>query len=274
MTATNNKAKALGLFLKSRRGRLSPQDVKLKFTQGQRKTPGLRREEVAVLSGVSLTYYTWLEQGRDLNPSKDVIDSIAQALQLSSAEKSHLHQLWNPHLSETPPATQAVVDPQMQAIIDQLTYPCHITNEKSEVLAWNKAAQEAFIDFSSIPVQERYFIRLLFKNQELRERIVNLEEFSNYSVGVFRTYYDKYKNDPWFEQTVEHLIQHSAEFEQIWRQYEVQVKKDQQVILRSPGSSDTQQSVHYHIRSLLYFSESTDMHTCIYTPLTEDPDTA
>ncbi|MBY0215892.1 helix-turn-helix transcriptional regulator [Paenibacillus illinoisensis] len=267
MTVTNSKAKAMGLFLKSRRGRLSPEDVGLKFTKGQRKIPGLRREEVAVLAGVSLTYYTWLEQGRDLTPSRDVIDSIAQALQLSSAEKSHLYQLWNPHASETPPAPPTIVDPQMQKIIDQLTYPCHITNERSEVLAWNKVAQEAFIDFSSIPVQERYFIRILFEDMEMRERIVNIEEFSNYSVGMFRTYYDKHRNDPWFETTVEYLIQNSAEFERIWRQYDVQVKKMQQIILRSP---DAPQFVHYNIHSLVNLSDSPDIHICIYTPVTDD----
>ena len=80
MTVTNSKAKAMGAFLKSRRERLSPEDAGLEFASGQRKTPGLRREEVSLLAGVSVTYYTWLEQGRDLTPSKDVIDSIAEAL--------------------------------------------------------------------------------------------------------------------------------------------------------------------------------------------------
>ncbi|MEC0245107.1 helix-turn-helix transcriptional regulator [Paenibacillus chitinolyticus] len=93
MTVTNSKAKAMGLFLKSRRERLLPEDAGLKFARGQRKTPGLRREEVAVLAGVSVTYYTWLEQGRDLTPSRDVIDSIAQALRLSPAEKRNFDSL-------------------------------------------------------------------------------------------------------------------------------------------------------------------------------------
>lgn len=270
MTVTNSKSKAMGMFLKSRRGRISPEDVGLKFTKGQRKTPGLRREEVAILAGVSLTYYTWLEQGRDLTPSRDVIDSIAQALQLSSVEKSHLYQLWNPHASDTDFATPTIVNPQMQKIIDQITYPCHITNERSEVLAWNKVAKEKFTDFASIPVQRRYFIRLLFEDMEMRQRIVNLEEFSNYSVGVFRTYYDKYRNDPWFETTVEHLIQNSAEFERIWRQYDVEPKKIQKIILLSPGAH---QSVHYNIHSLVNHSDSPDIHICIYTPVTDDLNT-
>lgn len=180
MTVTSSKAKAMGVFLKSRRERLSPENAGLKFTNGQRKTPGLRREEVAVLAGVSVTYYTWLEQGRDLTPSRDVIDSIAKALRLSPAEKSHLYQLWNPHAAEAPLAAPTAVDPQMQKIIDQLAYPSHITNERTEVLAWNKAAREMFFDFASIPVQERYFIRLLFEDTEMQRRIVNIEEFSRF----------------------------------------------------------------------------------------------
>ncbi|GAA0136100.1 helix-turn-helix transcriptional regulator [Paenibacillus sp. YSY-4.3] len=238
MTVTNSKAKAMGMFLKSRRERLSPEDAGLEFTSGQRKTPGLRREEVAVLAGVSVTYYTWLEQGRDLTPSRDVIDCIAQALRLSPAEKSHLYQLWNPHASETPLATRAVVDPQIQQIIDQLAFPSHITNERTEVLAWNKAAQEMFFDFASIPVQERYFIRLLFEDTEMRSRIVNIE----------------------------HLIKNNAEFERIWKQYDVQLKKVNRIFLQPPGVYQS-----YDIQSLVNLTDSPDIHICIYTPITDDP---
>ncbi|MFP7285491.1 helix-turn-helix transcriptional regulator [Shouchella clausii] len=268
MTVMNHKAKAMGLFLKSRRERLSPEGAGLKYASGQRKTPGLRREEVSVLAGVSVTYYTWLEQGRDLNPSREVINSIAQALQLSPAEKSHLFQLWNTHASETLLAAPALVDPQIQKIIDQLAYPSHITNERTEVLAWNKAAQEMFFDFTSIPVQERYFIRLLFEDTEMRRRIVNIEEFSNYSVGVFRTYYDKHRGDPWFEATVEHLLQNYAEFERIWKQYDVQLKKVKRVFLQPPGAH---QPVSYDIQSLVNLADNPDVHICIYTPVTADP---
>ncbi|MEF2966567.1 helix-turn-helix transcriptional regulator [Paenibacillus sp. M1] len=268
MTVTNSRAKVMGSFLKSRRERLSPEDAGLEFAGGQRKTPGLRREEVAVLAGVSVTYYTWLEQGRDLTPSRDVIDSIAQALRLSPAEKSHLHQLWNPHVSETPFATPSVVNQQMQKIIDQLGYPSHITNERSEVLAWNKAAQETFADFASIPVEERYFIRLLFEDTEMRNRIVNIEEFARYSVAVFRTYYDNHRDDPWFETTVEHLIRNSAEFERIWSQYDIQLKKVNRIILQPSG---VHRPVPYDIHSLVNLSDRPDIHICIYTPDTEDP---
>jgi len=268
MTVESTRARTMGAFLKSRRERLSPKDVNLGFPNGQRRTPGLRREEVAVLAGVSVTYYTWLEQGRDLSPSRDVIESIATALQLSPDEKSHLFRLWNPFASNTPLEAPAVVDPQMQKIIDQLAYPSHITNERSEVLAWNNAAQEMFADFASIPVQERYFIRLLFEDTEMRHRIVNIEEFASYSVAVFRTYYDKHRDDPWFEATVDHLIQNNAEFERIWRHYDIQLKKVNRIIIKPPG---VHQPVPYDIHSLVNLSDRSDIHICIYTPVMENP---
>ena len=236
MTVTNSKAKAMGAFLKSRRERLSPEDAGLEFASGQRKTPGLRREEVSLLAGVSVTYYTWLEQGRDLTPSKDVIDSIAEALNYLSREESFISAL------EPTCIRDAFCGPSrrrshMQKIIDQLTYPLS-SLMRSEVLAWNKAAQETFTDFASIPVQDRYFMRLLFEDTEMRNRIVNIEEFSRYSVGVFRTYYDKHRDDPWFETAVEHLTQNSPEFDRLWGQYDVQLKRSTGLFC-DPGTPST-----------------------------------
>ncbi|WP_026702691.1 helix-turn-helix transcriptional regulator [Salibacterium aidingense] len=267
MTVSNSKAKTMGSFLKSRRERLSPKDVGLSFSNGQRKTPGLRREEVAILADVSVTYYTWLEQGREYTASRDVIDSIAKALQLSPEEKSHLFQLWNPHSSNTPHPVPMAVDPQMQMVIDQVDYPSYITNERTEVLAWNEAAKERVADFPSIPVEDRYFIRLLFENMEMRRRIVNIEEFASYSVAVFRTYYDKHRDDPWFEDTVKHLRMNSVEFDRMWKAYDVQLKKVKRITLQRPGVNKT---VTFDINSLVNLSDSPELHICIYTPITDE----
>ncbi|MBB3128714.1 hypothetical protein FHS19_003368 [Paenibacillus rhizosphaerae] len=198
-----------------------------------------------------------------------MIESIAKALQLSPDEKSHLFQLWTPHASNTPLSTAAVEYPQMQKIIDQVAYPAYITNERTEILAWNKAANEMLANLSSIPAQHRYFIRLLFEDTEIRRRIVNIEEFARYSVAVFRTYYNKNRNDPTFEETVELLIKNSAEFDRLWRQYDIQLKKVNRVILQLPG---VKKPVTFDINSLLNLSDSPDIHVCIYTPITEDKD--
>ncbi|TDQ42650.1 helix-turn-helix transcriptional regulator [Aureibacillus halotolerans] len=262
----SNTRKVMGSFLKSRRERLSPKDVNLPIPQGQRRTPGLRREEVALLAGVSVTYYTWLEQGRELTPSRSVIDSIARALQLSPDEEQHLIQLWDSHTSETPDQELAMSFSQMQKMIDQLEDPAHITNERTEILAWNKAAKEKLTDFSAIPIQERYFIELLMEDDVLRRRILNIEEFTSYSVAVFRTYYDKHRDDPWFDETVNHLIQSNTEFERLWKQYDVQGKKVNRLTLQM---DDTNSLTTYDMHSLVNMPGNANVHICIYTPVSD-----
>ncbi|MBB6731521.1 helix-turn-helix transcriptional regulator [Cohnella zeiphila] len=268
MTISSSRAKTIGAFLKSRRERLTPENAGLAFVSGQRKTPGLRREEVAVLAGVSVTYYTWLEQGRELTASREVIESIAKALRLSPDEKGHLLELWNPYASDTAiaPAAQAALDPQVQTVIDQVAYPSYITNERTEVLAWNKAACEKLTDFASVPAEGRSLIRLVFENEDMRRRIVNLDEFASYGVAVFRTYYDKHREDPWYEETVEHLNRNSPAFVQLWKPYDVQHKRGNRVFLRSFADSDP---VVYDIRPLANLSDRPDLHICVYMPASE-----
>jgi transcriptional regulator with XRE-family HTH domain len=168
----------LGAFLKSRRDRLQPKEAGLKGSYGQRRTPGLRREEVTVLAGVSATYYIWLEQGREVTVSKEIIENIGKALQLTLDERMHLLQLWNPNESNAFSSIDMTLNPQWLNIIEQLTYPSFISNERCEVLAWNRAANEVIADFSSLSVPDRKMIRLLFVDPELRRRMINWEEFA------------------------------------------------------------------------------------------------
>ncbi|MGG4212955.1 helix-turn-helix transcriptional regulator [Paenibacillus sp. FSL L8-0638] len=266
MSNDNSKSKTLGAFLKSRRNRLQPEQAGLRLSQGQRRTPGLRREEVAMLAGVSATYYTWLEQGREVTASKEIIESIGEALQLTHDERAHLIQLWNPNEAVAISPIQTRLNPQWQHIIDQLSYPSFISNEKAEVLAWNSAANEVITDFSSLSVSERVMIRLLFVDSELRRRMVNWEEFASYSVAVFRTYYDKYLGDPWFEETVERLRVESMEFDTMWKQHHIQLKKVNRVSLQIPGAVE---AVSYDINSLASITDQPGLHFCIYTPVSQ-----
>lgn len=152
MTQEVTRFKRLGEYLRSRRDRLQPAAVGIKETGSQRRTPGLRREEVAVLAGLSSTYYTWLEQGREVTASREVMDSLSQALRLSEDERKHLFGLWNPGLPDTIASINErspELNPQWRDIILQLSYPSFITNERSEVLAWNEKACEVLCDFGS-----------------------------------------------------------------------------------------------------------------------------
>ncbi|WP_405111743.1 helix-turn-helix transcriptional regulator [Paenibacillus sp. FSL K6-1217] len=259
--------KRLGDFLRSRRERLQPEAVGIKETNSQRRTPGLRREEVAVLAGLSSTYYAWLEQGREVTASREVMESLSLALRLSPDEKKHLFELWNPGLPDTITSINEgspELNPQWRDIIGQLSYPSFITNERSEVLAWNDAAGEVLSDFGNLPASERIMLRLLFLDLELRRRMLNWEEFALYSVGVFRTYYDMNLHDPWYKEMVDQLCEDSADFAGIWKQHHIQGKRVNRVVIESLG---TNQPVVYDINSMANLADHPGLHICIYTPV-------
>ena len=254
----------LGDFLKSRRNRLQPEQAGFNHSYGQRRTPGLRREEVAILAGVSATYYTWLEQGRDVTASREIIESIGKALQLTPDETGHLMELWNPNEPDAGSSIVTVLNPQWRDIINQLSYPSFVSNARTEVLAWNQAANETIVDFSAMSDSERVMIRILFFDTDLRQRMINWNEFAMYSVAVFRTYYDTHTCDPWFEETVQRLCAESEEFETMWKLHNIQLKKISRVYFQIPGASkpDT-----YDINSFRSLADNPDLNVCIYTPL-------
>lgn len=264
MANENSRSKTLGEFLKSRRNRLQPEQAGFASSYGQRRTPGLRREEVALLAGVSATYYTWLEQGREVTASKDIIENIGKALQLTEDERLHLMELWNPNEPDAVSSANTALNPQWRNIIEQLPYPSFISNDRCEVLAWNREANETIADFSSMSDSERNMIRLLFFDAELRRRLINWEEFAMYSVAVFRTYYDKHRDDPWFENMVKRLCEESTEFESMWKLHNIQLKKVSRVSYRLAGAVNP---VFYDINSFASPSDNPDLHVCIYTPV-------
>ncbi|WP_223066297.1 helix-turn-helix transcriptional regulator [Paenibacillus caui] len=262
MSTDSSRLKVLGEFLKSRRERLQPEQVGIQGSYGRRRTPGLRREEVAILAGVSATYYTWLEQGRDVTASKEVLDSIGRALQLSPDERLHLNRLSNPEKPAAKPGLDTV-KPEWQNIIDQLTYPAFISNDRTEVLAWNRAASEIIADFPSMPDHERVMIRLLFVNPYYRSHMANWEEFAKYSVAVFRSNFDRHSGDSWFGETVERLSVESAEFDYLWRLHDIQLKKASKFIINRPLARE----LSFEINSFASLNGNAELHCCVYTPI-------
>lgn len=187
---------ALGEFMRSRRQRLQPEDSGIDVLPGRRRTPGLRREEVAYLANMSVTYYTWLEQGKDLNPSPDILLNIGRALQLSGSERSYMLSL-----AEADSAAEAVpqvrVDlPLLQALAGQMDYPCFITDDTTDVLAWNRAAELTLADFGSMPARDRHMMNLTFLDADYRKRLVNWEEFARYTAAWLRTIFERSKRSP------------------------------------------------------------------------------
>src|SRR5690349_19243927 len=160
----------LGSYLKDRRARLDP--VSFGFGATRRRTPGLRREEVAQRANVSATWYTWLEQGRGGAPSVDVLDGIASALLLTPAEREHLFLLAQRRPPEAHYRAAEGVTPRLRRLIDSLELsPAIIKTATWDVVAWNRAAAVVLTDYSTLPPEERNVLRLIFGDCSKRARM-------------------------------------------------------------------------------------------------------
>ena len=263
MPLENEKNKILGDFLRSRRERIKPDHAEMVSRFGRRRTPGLRREEVAHLAGVSITWYTWLEQGRVITTSREVIESVGRALQLSSEEHRHLLRLANygEELDSFPNSEE--INPGIQSIIDQLNYPAIIANLRTEVLAYNRMATEIIADFHAIPADKRVMTRLIFTDPNLRKQVANWKELADYTIGVFRSYFDQKAGDPWYEEFVQEMCKDSEEFLTLWRLHDVQQKKailytfDHPVVGR----------LNFQLNSFTHINGNENLHCCVFTPI-------
>jgi transcriptional regulator with XRE-family HTH domain len=157
----------LGTYLKDRRAKLDP--AALGFLPGRRRTPGLRREEVAQRASISPTWYTWLEQGRGGAPSSDVLDRIARALLLTDVEREHLFLLGLGRPPEVRYQGNDGITPRLQRVLDALhPTPALIRNATWDVVAWNPAATVMLADYAALPPEQRNILRLLFLNPRSR----------------------------------------------------------------------------------------------------------
>ncbi|WP_174292761.1 helix-turn-helix transcriptional regulator [Sphingomonas bacterium] len=177
--------KPLGAYLKDRRTRLDPAAFGLPATR--RRTPGLRREEVASRANISPTWYTWLEQGRGGAPSADVLNRIANGLMLTEAEREHLFMLGLGRPPEVRYKPAEGVTPRLQRLIDALeTSPAIIKTATWDVVAWNRAAALVLTDYGKLPRKERNILRLMFANPRVRDAQEDWEGVARFVVGAFR----------------------------------------------------------------------------------------
>jgi transcriptional regulator with XRE-family HTH domain len=214
------RRRELADFLRTRRARLQPEDVGLPRA-GRRRTPGLRREEVALLAGVGTTWYTWLEQGRDVRASLDVLEAIARALRLSPVERTHLVVLGR---GEPPPPQRRRehVSPVTRRIVEGLgPGPAILIGRRWDYLAWNPAAAAVFVDFAAIDPPARNLIWLAFTDPALRARLPDWEAVAHRFVEKFRADHARNLGDPAFEELIATLLRSSPEFAAIWRRHDV-----------------------------------------------------
>jgi transcriptional regulator with XRE-family HTH domain len=219
MTAKKNEA--LANFLKTRRARLTPEQVGLSGGQ-RRRTQGLRREEVAQIAGVSVTWYTWLEQGRSVGVSLQVLESIARALQLSLEEKKYLFVLANKDPDVEGDSRDSTLSPVLQAILDhQNPYPAYILGRYWDIPAWNRAASGLFGDFSAMRREERNLIWYMFARPETRQLVTDWPGRARRLLAEFRADTSHRLTDPELGRIIERLKGVSPEFDAWWTRQDV-----------------------------------------------------
>jgi transcriptional regulator with XRE-family HTH domain len=208
-------------FLRRRRADIQPEDVGLP-AGGRRRTPGLRREEVAQLAGVGTTWYTWLEQGRDVRASLEVLESLARALQLTPAERSHLLLLGRGREAPAGSPPAETVSPTLRRLVANLgPNPAYVVGRRMDYLAWNLAARVVITDFEGVPPEARNHLWLTFNDPRRRELFADWDAAARTLVAKFRADHARHLGDPAFEQLVQALRDSSRDFCRAWKRHEV-----------------------------------------------------
>ena len=212
----------LGNYLRDRRIRLDP--AAFGFPVGRRRTPGLRREEVAQRSNISPTWYTWLEQGRGGAPSADVLNRIAAALMLTDVEREHLFLLGLGRPPEVRYKASEGVTPRLQRVLDALEVsPALIRTATWDIVAWNRAATVVLTDYGALPPGQRNILRLMFGNPRIRAAQHDWNNLARMVVGAFRADAARAGAVSEVGQLVDELCRLSPEFEALWRENDVGV---------------------------------------------------
>ena len=215
----------IAAFLRVRRTRRQPEEVGLP-RGGRRRTPGLRREEVAALAGVSTEWYTWLEQAREVHPSAETLRRIAVALRLEPGEAQHLLTLSGYGLPEKGNGGErpGSVSPRLQRLLDQLEYcPAWVYGERHDILAWNEAATVIHGDVAAMRGIERNGLYQLYLSPRIRRMLVDWELHGRDCVAKLRAAYARNVEDPWFNELVDLLRARSREFAGWWNDHDVQI---------------------------------------------------
>ncbi|MFC3995862.1 helix-turn-helix transcriptional regulator [Nocardiopsis sediminis] len=209
-------ATALGAFLRARRGRIGPMEAGLPDS-GRRRTPGLRREEVAQLAGVSVDYYTRLEQGRSSRPSPRVIAALARALMLSTAERVHLAKLAGVEVPGDAPGAAEDVPPLLHRLLETvLPAPAYVIDARLDLLAWNRSAAALFTDFAELPAHRRNVVWLMLRDETVRSRFIDPDASARLMVTALRRLAGGDADDARASALVGELRRTSPEFRAWW----------------------------------------------------------
>lgn len=252
-------------FLRTRRARLRPEQFGLP-TVPKRHTPGLRREELAQLVGVGISWHTWLEQGRDIQVSDHVLSRLADILQLDTEERLHLFSLARgrvplPAKSDGGKRSQ---NTPYQAILDAFLYPAQLIDHRLSVVAWNNSANQLFGDYSTASERERNLAWSLFMNPLQRQRFVHWERAARGCIAHLRALRDQHGDEAWVTELIADLSTSSPEFRNWWPEHEI--------LLTCNSSSEFYHPLVGHLAfqiTTLTVPQQPDWGMVVYTPLSQ-----
>jgi len=269
MSSDQERRAELAQFLRTRRERISPEQAGLPVSR-RRRTPGLRREELAQLAGVGATWYTWLEQGRAITVSEQMLESLARALQLDADERTYLFVLARQQVPADPLPLTTSVDPTLQLILDTMgIYPALILNTHWDILAWNQAACLVLTNFDMMPFRQSHVLWMLFTDQRYRSMLVDWKEDTRRFLALFRASTQRSIGEPWLTELIHDLQQVSPEFREWWSHHDVRNVQSGHKRLRHPVVGElTLQAKTFQI------ADQPDLHMVVYTPAPNDIATA
>ncbi len=234
MSNTALRRHELAAFLRSRRERITPEDAGLPSGH-RRRTAGLRREEVAQLSGVGVTWYTWLEQGRPIRASVQVLEAVARTLQLDATERQHLFRLAEMPDTAHPDESGPVLRPQIQVVLDGLNpMPASVVTERFDILAWNSAYEVLFPRTPEVPPEERNTLLYCFTRSECCSAIENGADHRAALVAQLRAAYGHHVGDPAWTGFIRRLEAVSPEFAAMWATQDVAHPRYHAKVFRHP----------------------------------------
>ncbi len=216
----SERRQELAQFLRTRRERLSPEGMGLPAAS-RRRTPGLRREELALLAGVGVSWYTRLEQGQDITVSPHILDSLARVLHLNAAEHHHLFVLAREQVPTASYPLTSSIGQELQGVLDNMLVPAYVFNARWDIVGWNRGIDLVFPDFERLTAPERNILRAMFGNPEHRTIFKDYEQEAYRTVALFRACSDRYVQEPWFKDLIAELEQTSPQFRAWWTEHDI-----------------------------------------------------
>lgn len=226
----------LTAFLRTRRERLNPRDLGLPARRQARRTPGLRREEVAELAGVSIDYIVRLEQARGLRPSASVVEALARALRLTPDERAYLFDLARQRPRDTgKPATAAA--PPLARLVDDLSpLPAMLLNHRFDILAWNPEMAKLQLDFGALPPSQRNAMWLCLMHPAMREYYLDHERVTREGIARLRAAWAAHPDDQALTDLISELFAHNDDFARLWAERDVKVNGRGDKAVRHPDA--------------------------------------